>query len=391
MKEPLLQPFQLGSLSLPNRVVMTTMKLGYGTQINERHVAFYVRRAEGHAGLMTTEPMYVQPNGRELPGQLGIHTQRTVRSLRQLTDAVHAAGGLIMAHLNHAGRAANPKLVPARELVSASDVFCPANQVTPRPLSRAELAQVVTTFGQAAGRMREADFDAIEIPFSHGYLIHQFLSPHTNHREDEYGGTLENRLRFGGEVIAAVRQQVGRDTPIVVRMNANDYVEGGLTIAQSIEIARFLKERGVDALSITSGTMCESVPFCLYPNGPHPRSGRLAGDRGRPDPLPPGGAGGAASRAGRSDRVRPAFPVRPGLGTQDRGRRRGGNLIVRGVSSGLLGSIAPWGEHTLYVQPPYRPRSRGPSHAYLAPSGNPGSRRWSGRAGSRYHSSPTRA
>ena len=267
MNEKLLQPFQLGPLILPNRVVMTTIKLGYGAEITNQHIAFYVRRAQGGVGLIATEPMYVQANGQELPTQLGIHTDTAIPGLRRLTEAVHAAGGLIMAHINHAGRAANPKLVPAEELVSASGIFCPANQVTPRPLSRAEIAEVVAAFGAAARRSREAGFDALEIPFSHGYLIHQFLSPHTNHREDEYGGTLENRLRFGREVIAAMRQQVGDDFPIVVRLNANDYVEGGLTIEDAVEIARILKTLGVNALSVTSGTMCESVPYCLYPTG----------------------------------------------------------------------------------------------------------------------------
>ena len=114
MSEKLLQPFQLGPLSLPNRVVMTTVKLGYGSkegEVTERHVAFYVRRAQGKVGLITTEPMYVQSNGRELPTQLGIHTDAAIPGLRRLTESVHKAGGLIMAHINHAGRAANQKLV----------------------------------------------------------------------------------------------------------------------------------------------------------------------------------------------------------------------------------------------------------------------------------------
>jgi 2,4-dienoyl-CoA reductase-like NADH-dependent reductase (Old Yellow Enzyme family)/thioredoxin reductase len=174
---------------------------------------------------------------------------------------------LMMAHINHAGRAANPMLVSSGTLVSASDVFCPANQVTPRQLSLFEIAEVIAAFGEAACRTREAGFDALEIPFSHGYLIHQFLSPHTNHREDEYGGTFENRLRFGKEVIDAVREQVGNDFPIVVRLNGHDYVEGGLTIEDAVEIARGFEMLEVNAISVTSGTMCESVPYCLYPTG----------------------------------------------------------------------------------------------------------------------------
>jgi 2,4-dienoyl-CoA reductase-like NADH-dependent reductase (Old Yellow Enzyme family)/thioredoxin reductase len=270
MNEIMLQPFRLGNLTLPNRVVMTAVKLGYGTEegeVTERHIAFYVRRAQGRAGLIASEPMYVQCNGREIPTQLGIYTDNLVSGLRRLTDAVHAAGGLMMAHINHAGRAANPQLIAAGDLVSASDVLCPVNQVIPRSLARREIPEVVAAFSAASRRVREAGFDAIEIPFSHGYLIHQFLSPHTNRRADEYGGTSENRLRFGKQVIAAVRQQVGSNFPIVVRLNATDYVEGGLTIKDAVEIARNLETLGVNAISVTSGTMCESVPFCLYPSG----------------------------------------------------------------------------------------------------------------------------
>jgi 2,4-dienoyl-CoA reductase-like NADH-dependent reductase (Old Yellow Enzyme family)/thioredoxin reductase len=249
---------------------MTTVKLGYGTkegEVTERHIAFYVRRAEGGVGLITTEPLYIRRNGRELPTQLGIHDDRLVDGLRRLVEAVHAAGGRIMAHINHAGRAVNPKLVPEEERVSASDVLCPANGVTPRPLSLQEIPSYVEAFVAAAQRVKKAGFDALEIPFSHGYLIHQFLSPHSNHRDDEYGGPLENRLRFGREVITAVRQEVGADFPVVVRMNGSDYVEDGLGIEDAITIARALEEMGVEALSVTSGTMCESVPFCLYPTG----------------------------------------------------------------------------------------------------------------------------
>ncbi len=266
----LLKPLKLGSLTLPNRVVMTTVKLGYGNkrgEVTPSHIAFYKRRATGHVGLITTESIYIQPNGRELPTQIGIHDDELIPGLKQLTGTVHDNDSLIMAHINHAGRVANPKLVPGDSLVSASAVPCPANKVTPRPLGKEEIAGMVSAFSVATARVREAGFDAIEIPFSHGYLIHQFLSPYTNHREDEYGGSFENRLRFGREILKAVRDKVGEDFPIIVRLNAKDYVEGGLEIEDAIEIARALEKMDVQALSITSGTMCESVPFCLYPTG----------------------------------------------------------------------------------------------------------------------------
>ena len=268
--DPLLRPQQLGSLTLPNRVVMTTVKLGYATKtgdVTERHVAFYRRRAQAGPALIVTEPLWIRADGRELPTQLGLDSDRHIEGLRHLVDSVHGAGGRIAAHINHAGRAVNPKLVPEPERISASDVLCPANQVVPRPLTRSEITEMVSAFTNAAARAKQAGFDALEVPFSHGYLIHQFLSPHTNRRQDEYGGALANRLRFGLEILSAVREEVGADFPIIIRMNATDYVEDGLTINDAVEIASKLSSSGVDALSVTSGTMCESVPFCLYPNG----------------------------------------------------------------------------------------------------------------------------
>ncbi len=268
--DPIFQGQRLGNLTLPNRVVMTTVKLGYSSgrgEVTGRHTAFYVRRAEGGVGLITTESLFVQPNGRELPTQLGVHEDSLTDGLREMVTAVHGAGGRIMAHINHAGRAANPKLVPEGHLVSASDVTCPANKGIPRPLSRSEIDETVQAFADASRRARQAGFDAVEIPFSHGYLIHQFLSPHTNRRGDDFGGSFENRVRFGEKVLRAVRAEVGPGFPIVVRMNAVDYVEGGLDLAEAVLLAQRLAEGAVDALSVTSGTMCESIPFCLYPAG----------------------------------------------------------------------------------------------------------------------------
>lgn len=270
MTDLLLQPHQIGNLIIPNRIVMTAVKLGYATKeggVTERHIAFYRRRAQGGVGLITTEPMYIQMNGRELPTQLGIQSDALIPGLQRLTNAVHESGGRIMAHINHAGRVANPSLIPADQMVSAYGVLCPANQVTPHPLSRQDIKEIIAAFASAAFRAKQSGFDAIEIPFSHGYLIHQFLSPHTNLRDDEYGGAIENRCRFGREIILAIREKIGPEFPLVVRMNAKDYVEDGLVIEDAIYIARKLEQLNVAAVSITSGTMCESVAYSLYPTG----------------------------------------------------------------------------------------------------------------------------
>ncbi len=168
-RDPLFEPLPVGALTLPNRVVMTAVKLGYGTEqgeVTKRHVAFYALRAHGGVGLITTEPLYVQVNGRELATQLGVHEDRLVGGLRWLVETVHSAGGRVMAHITHAGRAANPRLVPKGDLVSASEVPCPANGVAPRALTKEEIIEVIAAFGRAARRVRRAGFDALEVPFS---------------------------------------------------------------------------------------------------------------------------------------------------------------------------------------------------------------------------------
>ena len=138
MSDVLFQPLKVRGLEIPNRMVMPPVKLGYGTrdgEVTERHIAFYRRRVEGGVGLIITEPMYIAPNGKEIPTQLGVHEDKLVEGLGKLVEEVHRAGGKIAAHINHAGRAANPKLVPQEQMISASAVTYPANGVTLRPLS----------------------------------------------------------------------------------------------------------------------------------------------------------------------------------------------------------------------------------------------------------------
>jgi 2,4-dienoyl-CoA reductase-like NADH-dependent reductase (Old Yellow Enzyme family) len=157
----LLQPLRMGNLTLPNRVVMTTMKLGYATgngEVTDRQVAFYRRRAQAGPALIMTEPLCVRPDGREIPTQLAVDSDRHIDGPRHLVDSIHTVGGRIAAHINHAGRAANPKLVPERERVSASDVMCPANGVVPRPLTHPEIGELLASFSAAAYRTSTSRF-----------------------------------------------------------------------------------------------------------------------------------------------------------------------------------------------------------------------------------------
>jgi len=250
----------IGTLTLSNRFIMAPVKTGYGNlagEVTQRYINFYLRRAEGGVGLITTEPMYIHPSGKELPNQIGIHEDNLIDGLRRLTDAIHRAGTKVVAHLNHAGRMANPKATHL-PLVSSSAVPCAATDLIPKMLNQTELKTFVDYYRQAAGRAKIAGFDAIELQFGHGYLIAQFLSKLVNDRKDEYGESLENRLRFGLEVLRAVKTEVGADFPVICRLSAKEYIPNGLAIKDSKDIASVLEKAGADALHIAGGSACES-------------------------------------------------------------------------------------------------------------------------------------
>ena len=256
-------PFErtsMGSIPLSNRLILAPVKTGYGSpggEVTQRFVDFYVRRARGGVGLIIPEPMYIHPSGKELPNQIGIHNDALIDGLRRLTDAIHEAGGRVAAHLNHAGRMAN-RAATGLPLVSSSVVACPRTGHLPEALTGGAIASFVDLYRRAARRAQRAGCDAIELQFGHGYLIAQFLSLLVNRRTDEYGGTLENRMRFGLEVLAAVRAEVGPDLPIICRLSAKEYVPQGLTLEESREIAAALERGGAQALHVSGGTACES-------------------------------------------------------------------------------------------------------------------------------------
>ena len=253
-------PIRIRHLSLPNRLVMAPVKTGYGNpagEVTQRHLDFYARRAQGGVGLIIPEPMYVHPSGRELPTQIGIHEDRLVDSLRRLTEVIHWHGAKVAAHLNHAGRMANPKAA-SPTLLSASAVACPAIGVVPQAIPPEGIFTVIGWFRDAARRAQEAGFDAVELQFGHGYLVAQFLSPLVNRREDEYGGDLAGRFRFAGELLLGVRDAVGPDFPVICRVSGKEYVANGLTLGDSCEVARRLEALSADALHIGGGTACES-------------------------------------------------------------------------------------------------------------------------------------
>lgn len=208
-----------------------------------------VALARGEVGLIMTGNAFVSPEGRGGRNQLGVHDDALVAGLTAMTQAVHAAGGRIALQLAHAGMIANTEIsgLPA---VGPSVV---PGQPACRALDATGIATLVDAFARAAIRARTAGFDAVQIHAAHGYLLNQFLSPAWNLRDDAYGGPVENRARILLEIVAAVRAAVGPDYPVLAKINTEDFVENGLTVADSLAVAIMLEQAGVDGLEISGG------------------------------------------------------------------------------------------------------------------------------------------
>lgn len=256
-------PMTIGTIELSNRLVMAPVKTAFGGPDGKstyRHEAYYRRRAEGGVGAIIVEPCYIDQLGKEHPKQLGIATYEHLDGLKRLVAAIHEGGSLAIAHLNHGGRAANPKATGSRP-EAPSEVPCPLTGATPVAMSPDRINQIILEFAGVARRAAEAGFDAIEIQFGLGYLIAQFLSPRTNLRTDRYGGTRENRFRFAEEVLKAVASEVARGLPVIARLSASEQYPGGLDVNDALVLARFLQDNRVAALHVVSGSVCDSPPW----------------------------------------------------------------------------------------------------------------------------------
>lgn len=251
---------KLANVELKNQFFMSPVKTGYGDSegnISERHLAFWDKRSK-HVAAVIFEPFFIDKKVRELPTQIGIDDDNKIDGHKKLVDVVHRNGAKAVAHINHPGRMANPKL-PGNIYLSASDIECPNGGQKPKSLSIEEINQVQQQYVDAAIRAEKAGYDFIELQFGLGYLIAQFISPNSNKREDEYGGSFENRLRFGLEVLRGIKSSV--NLPVIVRLSGEEKYEGGLTINDTIEIAKVIEKEKIAALHITSGDACMSPPW----------------------------------------------------------------------------------------------------------------------------------
>ncbi|MDN5362492.1 MAG: hypothetical protein PWP70_1539, partial [Moorella sp. (in: firmicutes)] len=256
----------IGKMQLKNRMVMPPMETNYAYgdgSVTGRLVAYHEERARGGVSLIIVEASYVHITGKGFKNGLGIYSDRLIPGLRRLVEAVHAHGAKIAIQLFHGGRQAHSELT-GQPLLAPSPIPDPTVGEIPKELTKDEINMLVKAFAEAARRAKTAGFDAIEIHGAHGYLLDEFLSPFSNKRADEYGGSLENRMRFPLEVVRAVRQAVGPEFPIIYRMSADEKVPGGLTLDETKVVAQRLEQEGINALHVSAGVYA-SAPWVIQP------------------------------------------------------------------------------------------------------------------------------
>ena len=275
----LFDPLAIRDVEFANRVFVSPMCQYSSTDglPNDWHLVHLGSRAVGGAGLVMTEATAVLPEGRISPQDLGTWSDDHVEPLRRIVRFVHEQGSVAGMQLAHAGRKASTGrpweddgTVPESEggwknVVAPTSIPFTENYLIPQALTRDGIGEIVAAFAAAARRACDAGFRVIEIHAAHGYLIHEFLSPLSNRREDDYGGSFENRTRMLREIVQAVRESWPKGAPLFVRISATDWVEGGWDLEQSIALVRELKKLGVDLIDCSSGG---TVPHAKVPVGP---------------------------------------------------------------------------------------------------------------------------
>jgi len=264
----LFAPGQVGRRVLRNRILMAPMEKNLGTAegaVTQRYIDYCEARAAGGVALILLESMYVDPAGKNHRYQLGLHDDALIPGYRRLVEVCHRHGALVGVELQFAGRETS-SVITGVQPVAPSPVPCRvlAGGETPRALTVPEIRALVGKFAEAAHRAVTAGFDVVELHGAHGYLIAQFLSPYANRREDDYGGDFARRLRFPLEVIAAVREAIGAEVPLLYRLSAVEHVEGGLTLEDTCRIVPHLEAAGVDLLDVSAG-IYESAVWIAQP------------------------------------------------------------------------------------------------------------------------------
>ncbi len=246
----------LNGMTMRNRIVRSATWEGMCDQDGrptEKLINCYRALARGGVGLIVSGYTFVRPEGKGFPGKMGIHTDNFASDYENLTRAVHDDGGKIAVQLVHAGGQTTASNA-GRQPLAPSAVQVDQFPEMVAELSKKEISDIVIAFGEGASRAKSWGSDGVQLHGAHGFLINQFLSPLTNRRTDEYGGSIENRSRFLLEVYRKVRENVGADYPVLIKLNASDNLDGGLDVDDAIYAAKKLAEAGIDAIEVSAGT-----------------------------------------------------------------------------------------------------------------------------------------
>jgi 2,4-dienoyl-CoA reductase-like NADH-dependent reductase (Old Yellow Enzyme family)/thioredoxin reductase len=283
--EKLLSPGKIGTLTLKNRSVFPPMGTHYCVDsfVTDATIAYYARRAQGGCAMVTVEVSSVHRTSRE-PLNVGLHDDKFLPGLTKLASAIKAGGAAAAIQLWHAGRQHGTAEAMQRELGvyhfeeeiekpwAPSAIPCPLHKVMPHAMSLDEIHELIGAYGDAAVRAKKAGFDCVILHAAHGYLVDCFLNPYSNDRTDEYGGSLENRARFGQDIVRDIRKKLGRDFPVAVRISAEEKYPGGVTLEDTIKVAQMYEKSGADAIDISQGcfgTIYVTVPPYYMPEKPN--------------------------------------------------------------------------------------------------------------------------
>ena len=253
------KPKKIGKLEIKNRFVRSATYEGLATdkgEITDKLIDFYKTLAEGGSGLIITSYAFIQQSGKANNKQIGVYKDDFIPGLKKIADIIHehGEGCKVVLQLVHAGRQSHP----VKETVAPSAVLEKFSNKMPREMTTNEIEETIESFALAARRAKEAGFDGVQLHGAHGYLISEFLSPYTNKRTDQYGGNINNRLRFVEQIYRRSRELVGGGFAILIKMNCDDFLEGGITLDESKKITKMLSNIGYDAIEISS-CMWETV------------------------------------------------------------------------------------------------------------------------------------
>ena len=250
------EPGVINGMELPNRFVRSATWEGMATEtgaVTPKLLETMTALARGGVGLIISSHAYVRPEGQASPWQLGVYADDLIDGLSAMTTAIHDCGGKITLQLAHAGNFAAESLIQQPPFV-VSD-YSELSDSPRREMTAQDIRDLVDAFAQAACRAKSAGFDGVQIHAAHGYLLSQFLSPIFNRRQDEYGGEAEHRARIHVDILRAIRETVGQDYPILIKLNCQDFAENGLSLEDSVRIARLLTDAGYDAIELSGGLL----------------------------------------------------------------------------------------------------------------------------------------